>query len=407
MPAGKENESMKSPLGNIRLLDLSQALSGPASSRMMADLGAQVIKVEPPKVGEAARNMGASFIGGESVYYMIYNRNKKGITIDLRTDEGRQVFYDLVRISDVVLDNFRPGVTARLGVDYGTLKKVNPTIICCSISGFGKDGPYKNRPVFDSVAQATAGAMSVTGEPGGPPAVMGFAVADIGASYGASVGILAALLARERTGEGCELDLSLLDVHLTFQGHLAEMYLGSGRIPTAGGSVQSANLPNGAFKTSDQRYLQIHCATQKFYEELASAIAAEVEGFEGLPADPRFTTIDGRRKNWEQLRDIIESALATKTADEWILLLAERLPVAKINNIREAYEDPQVLHRNMLVEAEHPTAGRYQMPGNPVKFGEEAFGPAPTLGQHNEEVLSEVLGYTAGRIDDLRHSGAI
>ena len=399
---------MKPPLGNIRLLDLSQALSGPASSRMMADLGAEVIKVEPPKVGEAARNMGASFISGESVYYMIYNRSKKGITIDLRQDEGRRLFYELVGVSDVVLDNFRPGVTTRLGVDYATLKKINPTIICCSISGFGKDGPYKDRPVFDSVAQAIAGAMSVTGEPEGTPAVMGFAVADIGASYGASVGILAALLARERNGEGCELDLSLLDVHLTFQGHLAEMYLGSGRIPAAGGSVQSANLPNGAFLTRDGRYLQIHCATQKFYEELANVLAEEFQGCEGLPSDPRFITIDGRRKNWDQLREVLEAAFAEKTADEWMGLLGERLPVARINNIKEAYEDPQVLHRNMLVEADHPTAGRYSMPGNPIKLGnDEVFGPAPTLGQHNEEVLAEVLGYTAGQIESLKQSGTI
>ncbi len=398
---------MKPPLGSIRLLDLSQALSGPASSRMMADLGAEVIKVEPPKVGEAARNMGASFIGGESMYYMIYNRSKKGMTIDLRQDEGRQVFYDLVGISDVVLDNFRPGVTSRLGVDYATLTKINPTIICCSISGFGKDGPYRDRPVFDSVAQAIAGAMSVTGEPDGTPGVMGFAVADIGASYGASVGILAALLARERTGEGCELDLSLLDVHLTFQGHLAEMYLGSGRIPTAGGSVQSANLPNGAFQTRDGRYIQIHCATQKFYEELANVLAEEVEECAELPSDTRFTTIDGRRKNWEQLKDILGSAISAKTADEWMGLLGERLPVARINNIKEAYEDPQVLHRNMLVEADHPIAGRYAMPGNPVKLGDEMFGPAPTLGQHNEEVLGEVLGYSAQQIEGLKQSGTI
>ena len=182
---------------------------------------------------------------------------------------------------------------ARLVVDYETLKKVNPSIICCSISGFGQDGPYRDRPVFDSVIQALSGAMSVTGEPGGPPAVMGFAVTDIGGGWGAAVGILAALMARERTGKGQQVDLSLLDIQLTFQGHLSEMYLGRGVVPGPGGSVQSANLPNGAFRAKDGGYLQIHCATQKFYEVLADMLAANVEGFEGLPQDQRFIAIDG------------------------------------------------------------------------------------------------------------------
>ena len=389
-------------------MDLSQALAGPASSRMMADLGAEVIKVEPPGLGEASRRMGVSFLGGESMYYMIYNRNKKGITLNLQQEEGRRMFYDLARISDVVLDNFRPGVTARLGVDYETLKKINPSIVCCSISGFGRDGPYRDRPVFDSVAQAVSGAMSVTGEPGGPPAVMGFAVADMGGSYGATVGILAALLARERTGEGCDIDLSLLDIQLTFQGHLAEMYLGSGEIPGPGGSVQSANLPNGAFKTKDDRYLQIHCATQKFYDELVSVLASDAEGFVDLPADQRFAGIDGRRKNWDQLKAILESAFATKTAEEWMKLLGHRIPVAPVNTIKEAYDDPQVHHRNMLVDVEHPTAGSYKLPGNPIKLGyKETFKPAPVLGQHNDEVLKDVLGYSPSEIDNFRSSGVI
>ena len=399
---------MTMPLKGIRVLDLSQALAGPACSRMMADLGAEVIKLEPPGVGEASRRLGTSFLNGESMYYMIYNRNKKGITVNLRSEEGREIFYGLARISDVVLENFRPGVMARLGADYETLKKINPSIICCSISGFGKDGPYRDRPAFDSVAQALSGAMSVTGEPDGPPAVMGFAVADIGGSYGASVGILAALFARERTGEGCALDLSLLDIQLTFQGHLAEMYLGSGKVPVAGGSVQSANLPNGAFKAKDGRYLQIHCATQKFYEELVGAFAADGAGFADLPADERFVTMDGRRKHWDQLKPILASAFATKTSDQWMELLGERLPIAPVNTIAEAYADPQVQHRNMLVDVEHPVAGSYKLPGNPIKMGQEdSFEAAPTLGQHNEEVLGGMLGYSADQITQFRDSGVV
>ena len=399
---------MRLPLEGIRILDLSQALAGPASTRMLGDLGAEIIKVEVPRVGEASRRMGTSFLNGESVYFMIFNRNKKGITLNLQTEEGRRIFGRLVQISDVVLDNFRPGVTARLGADYETLKKINHAIICCSISGYGQDGPYRDRPVFDSVVQAVSGAMSVTGEPGRPPAVMGFAVTDIGGSYGASVAILASLMARERTGEGQQVDLSLLDIQLTFQGHLSEAYLGGGNVPGPGGSVQSANLPNGAFQTQDGKYLQIHCATQKFYELLSNMLAVNVAGFEEFPQDPRFIAIDGRRKNWEELKGLLETAFATKTADHWMEILGDHVPIAPVNTIAEAFHDPQVKHRNMLVEAEHPLAGRYKMPGNPIKMGQkEEYRPAPTLGQHNGEVLGDLLGYSQGEIEALKDRGII
>ena len=396
------------PLSGVRLLDLSQALSGPAAARMLADLGAEVIKVEVPGVGEVARRMGTSFLNGESLYFMIFNRNKKGVTLNLHKEEGREIFYRLVQVSDVVLNNFRPGVTARLGVDYDTLKKVNPSIVCCSVTGYGQDGPYRDYPVFDSVVQAMSGAMSVTGEPGGPPAVMGFAVTDIGGGYGAAVAILAALLDRERTGEGRHVDISLLDIQLTFQGHLSEVYLGRGEVPEAGGSVQSANLPNGAFLTKDGKYIQIHCATQKFYEALALGLAANVEGFEGLLEDPRFSTMDGRRKNWAELKALLEKAFATKTASQWMAILGAQVPIAPVNTIAGALVDPQVQHRNMLVEVEHPVAGRYGMPGNPIKMGQqEVFLPAPTLGQHNHEVLGDLLGYSMDEIGAFREKDVI
>ena len=399
---------MTMPLGGIRVLDVSQALAGPAATRMMGDLGAEIIKIEQPGVGEASRRLGTSFINGESFYYMTMNRNKKGITLNLQTEEGRSIFHRLTRISDVVLDNFRPGVTTRLGIDYETLVKINPSVICCSVSGYGQDGPYRDRPVFDSVVQALSGAMSVTGEPDGPPAVMGFAVTDIGGGYGATVGVLAALMARERTGRGQKVDLSLLDIQLTFQGHLSEAYLGGGKIPGAGGSVQSANLPNGAFRTSDGRYLQIHCATQKFYDVLAGILAANVDGLEGMPEDERFVSIDGRRKNWNELRSLLEAAFVQKTAAKWMELMADELPIAPVNTIADAFDDPQVRHRNMLVKAEHPLAATYKMPGNPIKMGQkEVFRPAPTLGQHNQEVLKDLLGCSDKEIDALGDGGVI
>ena len=401
---------MSMPLSGIRVVDLSQALAGPVSTRILGDLGAEIIKVEPPGVGESSRRMGTTFVAGESYYYMIFNRNKKGITLDLRSEQGREIFHRLASLSDVVLDNFRPGVMARLKADYDTLKKINPSIICCSVSGFGQEGPYHNRPVFDSVIQALSGAMSVTGEPGRPPAVMGFAVTDIGGGYGATIGVLAALMSRERTGEGRQVDLSLLDIQMTFQGHLSEVYLGGGNVPQPGGSVQSANLPNGAFRTMDGKYLQIHCATQKFYELLADAISASVDGLGGLREDRRFITLDGRRENWADLKAVLDSAFATKSSDEWMELLGDEVPIAPVNTIAEAFQDPQVLHRNMVVEAEHPTAGRYRMPGNPFKMGqegEEVFCAAPLLGQHNLEVLGGLLGYSEAEVEVLEERGVI
>ena len=399
---------MKMPLSGIRILDLSQILSGPASTRMLGDLGADIIKIEIPGVGDGARRAGTSFLNGESLYYLTFNRNKRGITLNLRTEEGREVFNGLTKVSDVVLDNFRPGVMARLGLDFENLRNVNPSIVCCSISGYGKDGPYSKRPVFDSVIQAASGAMSVTGEPGRPPAVMGFAVTDIGGSYGSTVGILSALLARERTGQGQQVDLSLLDIQLTFQGHLSEMYLGRGAVPGPGGSVQSANLPNGAFLTKDGEYVQIHCATQKFYDVLAGTLAANVEGFEELPRDDRFVTMDGRRKNWEELKALLEEAFETKTAAQWMEIMGDEVPISPVNTIAEALQDPQVLHRNMVVEVDHPLAGKHKMPGNPIKMGqEEVFNPAPTLGQHNREVLGELLGYSDSEIGSFKERGII
>ena len=403
-----DGSASRPPLAGIRVLDLSQALAGPVSGRILADLGAEVIKVEVPQVGEAARRMGTSYLNGESLYYMTFNRSKKGVTLNLRTTEGRRVFADLVSVSDVVLDNFRPGVTARLGVDFDTLKEINPTVVCCSVSGFGASGPYSTRPVFDSVVQALSGAMSVTGEPGGPPAVMGFAVTDIGGGWGATVGVLTALLARERTGMGQRVDLSLLDVQLTFQGHLTEAYLGRGVVPAAGGSVQSANLPNGAFKARDGGYVQIHCATQKFYEELAAGLSEIIPGLEGLPGDERFVTMEGRRENWADLKAVLEDAFASRTTQEWMDALGERLPIAPVNNVGQALDDPQVGHRNMVVEVDHPVAGKYRMPGNPIKMGqEEVFRPAPLLGQHNDEVLGDLLGYTGEQMDAMKQSGVV
>ncbi|MFQ5861197.1 MAG: CaiB/BaiF CoA transferase family protein [Dehalococcoidia bacterium] len=400
---------MALPLSDIRLLDLSQALAGPFATRMLGDLGAEVIKIEQPGVGDASRRFGTYYVNGENAYYLGFNRNKKGITLDLRKSEARQVFYDLVRLSDVVFDTFRPGVLERLGADYETLKGVNPCIISCSLTGFGQEGPWRDRPAWDSIVQALGGAMSVTGEPGGPPLLMGYPLGDVGGGYAAVVGILTALLARERTGQGQRVDLSMLDVQVSLQAHLGQFYLVSGKVPGPIGSSHPANVPLGAYRTSDGRYLQVACTTQKFYEKLALALARHVEGLEGLPEDSRFATLEDRVAHRRELDELLEQAFATRMAREWEdLLLAADVPVALVQNLQEALESPSVQQRHMVVELEHPTAGRYWSAGTPIKVGrEEVFQPAPTLGQHNWEVLVELLGYPPQRVQALTEARAI
>lgn len=399
---------MSMPLQGVRILEFSQALAGPFSMRNLSDLGAEIIKIEQPKVGDLSRQLGPYFLGGESAYFLNVNRGKQGITLDLRKPEGREVFYRLVSISDVVFDNFRPAVLPRLGMDYENLKQANPTIISCSISGFGQEGPYRERPGFDGVVQAMGGGMSVTGKEGWPPVFMGFPVGDLVAGYVASLGITAALVGRRNTGEGKRVDISLLDVQIALQGHLGQFYLVSNEVPKPIGSSHPSNLPSGAYKAADGSYVQIHCPTQGFHEKLMALIAAKVEGMELLPSDPRFATQSDRITNRDALDQVLEEAFIALPKQEWLKLFIEwDIPGGPVNNIAEALADPQVQMRNMVVEIDHPVAGRYKTIGNPIKMGyEDRFTPPPTLGQHNEDVLQGLLGYSLQEIQALKEIGA-
>ena len=400
---------MAMPLEGIRILDLSQILAGPFATRMLGDLGAEVIKIEQPGVGDGARHFEPYFLHGESAYFLAFNRNKKGITLNLQKPEAREVLYDLVRISDVVLDNFRPSVLPRLGVDYETLKKVNPKIITCSISGFGQEGPYRDRPAFDGVVQAMGGVMSVTGEPGGPPMYSGFPIGDVGGGYAAVVGVVTALLKRERTGEGSRVDISLLDVQVSLQAHLGQFYLVSGQVPQPIGNSHPSNVPVGAFLCKDGRYIQIHCATQRAYESLARCLAANVEGLADLTSDPRFASPRDRLENRQALEEILRNVFRTRSVDGWVELLErEGVPAGPVNTFDRVLSDPQVLLRNMVAEVPHPVQGTYKAAGNPIKMGqEERFAAPPTLGQHTDEILGGLLRYPAERIQSLRDAGAI
>ena len=400
---------MTPPLQGVRILEMSQAIAGPVAARTLADLGAEVIKIEQPGSGDMSRRIGPHFLGGESAYYLNFNRNKKSVTLDLRTPEGRQALYRLAGVSDVVFDAFRPSVLDRLGLDYQTLRAINPSIIACSLSAFGQEGPYRERPGFDGIVQAMGGGMSVTGNPGQAPVFMGFPVGDMVGGYMAALSIASALYGRRVTGEGRRLDVSLLDVQIGLQAHLGQFYLVSGEVPQPIGSGHPSNLPVGAYQCADNKYVQVHCASQEFAMKTLRMMAGEVESLRGMDDDDRFTTAPARIANREALEEALIRGFATKPRDEWEgLLLKWDVPGGPVNNIAEALADPQVLLRDMVVEIDHPVAGTYRTAGNPIKDGRpDTFAPPPTLGQDTDAVLTSLLGYSDTEVATLRESGTI
>ena len=397
------------PLKGVRVLEMAQAIAGPFAARTLADMGAEVIKVEQPGVGDMSRRIGPHFLGGESAYYLNFNRNKQSVTIDLRQAQGQEVFHRLVAVSDVVFDAFRPSVLDRLGIGYDALKAINPTVIACSLSAFGQEGPYRERPGFDGIVQAMGGGMSVTGHVGQPPAFMGFPVGDMVGGYVAALSIASALYGRSITGEGRHLDISLLDVQIALQGHLGQFYLVSGEVPGPIGSSHPSNLPVGAYQTSDGVYIQVHCASQEFAMKTLRMMAGEVDDLKGMDADPRFQTQPDRMANRDALDDALARGFGTKSRETWLELLVKwDVPGGPVNNIAEALADPQVLLRNMVVEIDHPTAGKYATAGNPIKTGApEEFNPPPTLGMNTDGVLTGLLGFSEDEVEALRKSGAV
>ena len=400
---------MTPPLQGVRILEMSQAIAGPVAARTLGDLGAEIIKIEQPGAGDMSRRIGPHFLGGESAYYLNFNRNKKSVTIDLRSPLGHEVCHRLVAVSDVVFDAFRPSVLDRLGLDYQTLRKVNPSVIACSLSAFGQEGPYRERPGFDGIVQAMGGGMSVTGNPGQPPVFMGFPVGDMVGGYVAALSIASALYGRRVTGEGRRLDISLLDVQIALQAHLGQFYLASGEVPQPIGSGHPSNLPVGAYACADGKYVQVHCASQEFAMKTLRMMAGEVDGLEGMDEDLRFTTAPSRIANREALEEALTMGFATRPRSEWEeLLLKWDVPGGPVNNIAEALADPQVQLRNMVVDMEHPVAGNYRTAGNPIKDGgPDVFAPPPTLGQETDAVLTGLLGYGDNEVAALRQAGAV
>ncbi len=398
---------MKS-LSDIVVLDLTHMLAGPFGGMLLADLGAQTIKIEPPGQGEMTRQLLAGdptyAVKGLGPYFMTLNRNKKSVCIDLKRPEGLAVFYEMVRKADVVFSNFSPGVTKRLGIDHDTLAEINPRIVTCSVSGFGEVGPDCDRTAFDVVAQGYGGAMSITGQPDGPPTRAGIPVADLTTGLFSAIGILTALHARERTGRGQHIDISMQDCQVSLLSYIATMHLLSGESPLRHGNAHPIYVPYNAFPTKD-RWLIIAIVKDDAWVRLKQALGAPPLD------DPRFDTVEGRRDNREALETALTDALMRESCDEWLeRLRAARVPCGPVNDIAHALNDIQVRARNMVVEITHPEGDRIEVTGNPIKLSEtheDTFTSPPLLGQHSDEVLSALCGLSDAEIDRLRASGVI
>lgn len=398
---------MNKPLKDLRVLDLTHMLSGPYGAMLLADMGAETIKVEPLK-GEATRKLLASdpknSLGGMGAYYLTLNRNKKSVAIDLKSAEGLAVFYDLVKKSDVVISNFGAGVPERLGIDYARLKTINPKVITCVISGFGSDGPNYKRPAFDQVAQATGGGMSITGVDAEQPVRAGIPIGDLGGGMFAVMGILAALHERERSGEGQDVDISMLDCQISMLNYMATMHFLSGDNPYPIGNSHFVHVPYDTFSCSDG-FIVIAVITDNFWRNLKTVV--NIAEFD----NPELDEQPGRWAARAMITEKLNAVLSQNTCQYWIAQLeAQRIPCAPVNNLSQALSDPQVLHRNMVIDLAHPNGMTTKGPGNPIKLSrthEESFSPAPELAADADEVLREVLNYDAAKVAQLRDKGVI
>ncbi|HEY4317110.1 MAG TPA: CoA transferase [Herbaspirillum sp.] len=394
------------PLAGLRVLDLTQFLSGPFGTMILGDLGAEVIKVEP-KTGELSRTIPPHFVGEDSVYYLSVNRNKKNIVVDLKTPEGVQVVRELALACDIVVENFRPGVLKRLGISHDEISALKPAIVWCSISGFGQDGPWRDWPAYDMMIQALSGGMSLTGEPNGPSVRAGIPLGDLAAGMFGVIGILAALQECNRTGKGRVVDVAMLDCQVAMLSYQAAYYLHSGQVPGRQGSGHDSIPTYGSFDAGDGRSLVVTANTEKMWQQMATIL-----NLAKLIDDPRFLTNRERLANRQELEPLLKQAFRARAAQEWMAdFLAAGIPAAVVNTLDLALSSPQVAHRDMLIDLEN-TAGKppVRVVGNPIKFDGKEVTPTaypPSLGQDTDLVLESILGLSRAKIDALHVSGAV
>jgi formyl-CoA transferase len=397
---------MPQALEDIKVLDLSRVLAMPYCSMMLGDLGAQIIRVERPGIGDETRHWGPPWVGDQSAYYLCTNRNKKSITVDLKKKEGQEIILQLAKRSDILLENFLPGSLAEMGLGYDQIRAVNPAIIYASVTGYGQDGPYRDLPGFDFIIQAQGGLMSIIGEGDGPPMKVGVAIVDITAGLFTCSAVLAALHHRERTGIGQRIDIALLDSQVAWLANQASNYLISGKVPRRMGNAHPNIVPYEAYETKDGTSIALGVGNDNQWQKFC-----KLARLENLIHDPRYATNPKRVENRRELVSFLQEIFRKKTSAEWLRILAEaEVPCGPINTIDRVFADPQVLARGMLVEMEHPVDGKYRVVGSPMKLSETPVQyktPPPRLGEHTEEVLREILGYDPAQISRLREEKAI
>jgi len=401
---------MRGALEGIRVVDLSHVLAAPTTTMILADLGAEVIHIEP-EWGDDAREYGP-FIGGHdknrSGYFISLNRNKKSLVLDLKSDEGGQILKELIQISDIVVENFRPTTMEKLGFDWENIQKINPRAIYCSICGFGHDSLPENvsRPAYDMVAQAYSGIMSITGPEGGPPCRVGSSIGDILAGHQAVIGILTALVYRDKSGRGQHLDISMVDGLFSVLENAVARYLNAGETPAPLGNAHPAITPFQGFKTRDDSWIIAAVGNDNLWAKFCQVLERE-----DLIDDSRFKSNPLRTENRKELISILQVEMEKKTAKEWTVIFEkEGIPYSPINTVKDICEDPHIDYRNMLVEIDQPVVGKMKICSSPFRLSEtpgRVYAPAPMLGEHSEQVLRELLGYSPEKIDRLKSDGVI
>jgi len=401
---------MPRALEGVRVVDLSHVLAAPTTSMYLADLGADVIHIER-EIGDDAREFGP-FVGGHdrnrSAYFISLNRNKKSVVLDLKSPKGRDILRELIKVSDVVLENFRPDTMQKLGFGWEQLQSINPRIIACSICGFGHDSlpEYGSRPAYDMVAQAYSGLMSITGPEGGPPCRVGSSVGDIIAGLQATIGILAALRHRERSGRGQYVDIAMVDGLFSVLENAVARYVNTGETPGPLGGAHPSITPFQGFQTKDGQWVIAAIGNDKLWAQYCGLL-----GRRELIDHPKFKTNPLRCDNRRELIPILQAEMSKKTAEEWFDLFERNaIPYSPINTLKQICEDPHIAHRQMLVEIDQPIVGKMHICASPLKLSEtpgEVYAPAPLLGEHSEQVLRDVLGYSAEKIAQLKAEGVI
>jgi|AP82_1055514.scaffolds.fasta_scaffold10918_3 crotonobetainyl-CoA:carnitine CoA-transferase CaiB-like acyl-CoA transferase len=393
------------PLEGIRVLDLTRALAGPFCTLMLGDYGADVIKIEIPGAGDDTRHWGPPFVGEESAYFLSINRNKRSLTLNFKDPEAIKIFLQLAKDADVIVENFTPGVMARFGLDYETVKGVNPKIVYCSISGFGQTGPYQSRPAYDQIMQGISGIMSITGEPDGEPQKVGIAVTDIGAGMWSAFAVMTAIFHREQKGEGQYIDISMMDAQVAWLTYQAATYFANDEPPKRLGAAHPTLVPYQAFMCEDGKYINVAVGSERIWDRFCQGMKMPE-----MKENPEYATNGDRVRNRDEIVPNLQKIFLTRPVNDWVQDLQEfNVPCGPINDLADVFSDPQLLHRKMFVEMPHPTLGSIKQTGLPIKF---SLTPGaldrhpPLLGEHNGELLKE-LGYSEADIQRLTEQEVI